>query len=293
MTVHGNGANGHVNGNGNGARPDPALVRDLSPKENGNGHNGRGRVSKAVILAGGRGTRLAPYTSVLPKPLMPVGERAILEILVDQLVDQGLSDISFCVGYLSHLIRAVFDSRPEPRTSITYVQEKEALGTAGPLRLVPGLDETFVAMNGDVLTTIDFEALVRHHHESGNVFTVATHERTVKINYGVVYLDESEDANGRVQVWEEKPEIASLVSMGIYVIEPRALDYIPSERFDIPDLIQALLAAGEQVGSFTHRGLWFDIGRHDDYEQAVAIWLANREVDDANARTAVENGTHR
>jgi NDP-sugar pyrophosphorylase family protein len=281
-----------ANGNGNGAVTHIELVPDLSASKNGNG-NGDGSVSKAVILAGGRGTRLAPYTSVLPKPLMPIGERAILEILVDQLADQGLDDISFCVGYLSHLIRAVFDSRPDPRTSITYVQEETALGTAGPLRLVPGLDETFVAMNGDVLTTLDFKALVRHHHESGNVFTVATHERTVKINYGVVYLEERGDANGRVEVWEEKPEIASLVSMGIYVIEPRALDYIPAERFDIPDLIQALLAAGEQVGSFNHSGLWFDIGRHDDYEQAVSLWLANREIEDADVPASVEHGIHR
>ena len=278
-----------VNGRGH-----EAVARDLlgALESNGNGSGRNGHVSKAVILAGGRGTRLAPYTSVLPKPLMPIGERAILEILVDQLADQGLSDISLCVGYLSHLIRAVFDSRPDPQASITYVQEDTPLGTAGPLRLVPGLDDTFVALNGDVLTTLDIRALVRHHRESGNVFTVATHERTVKINYGVVYLAERGDRNGRVEVWEEKPEIASLVSMGIYVIEPRALDYIPAERFDIPDLIQALIAAGEPVGAFTHPGLWFDIGRHDDYEQAVAMWLANREVEAATDLSGVENRTH-
>jgi NDP-sugar pyrophosphorylase family protein len=289
--VNGRQTNGVTGRETNGLITREELLRALEPSENAHGPGAHEDVTKAVILAGGRGTRLAPYTSILPKPLMPVGEHAILEILVDQLADQGLNDISLCVGYLSHLIRAVFDSRPDRRASITYVQEESALGTAGPLRLVPGLEETFVAMNGDVLTTLDFRALVRHHRESGNVFTVATHERTVKINYGVVYLDGQSGDNGRVEVWEEKPEIASLVSMGIYVIEPRALDFIPHDRFDIPDLIQALLAAGEPVGAFLHRGLWFDIGRHDDYEQAVAVWLANREVHDAVDRAPVDNVT--
>ena len=254
--------------------------------------NGARPVTKAVVLAGGRGTRLAPYTSVLPKPLMPVGERAILEILVEQLATQGLTDISLCVGYLSHLIRAVFDSRPHGDAAIQYVQEEAPLGTAGPLRLVPGLDETFVAMNGDVLTTLDFQELIRHHHESGNVFTVATHERTVKINYGVVYLAEDDGADGRVEVWEEKPEIASLVSMGIYVIEPRALDYVPDERFDIPDLIQALLASGERVGAYRHRGLWFDIGRHDDYELATAAWLAGPDAEGIGDASVIRDPAH-
>ena len=269
-----NGARAAARPNGNG----PAIIDGLRPLAangsyaNGNGHHA---VTKAVVLAGGRGTRLAPYTSVLPKPLMPIGDRAILEILVDQLASQGFTDVSFCVGYLAHLIRAVFDCQSDPRATITYVHEEEALGTAGPLRLVPRLDETFLVMNGDVLTTLDFGDLDRHHQESGNAFTVATHQRTVKINYGVLYLDDEGPKADRVQAWEEKPEIASLVSMGIYVIEPSAIEHIPEGRFDIPDLIQALLRADEPVGAYVHRGLWFDIGRQDDYELAVATWMAN------------------
>jgi dTDP-glucose pyrophosphorylase len=245
--------------------------------------------TRAIILAGGRGTRLAPYTSVLPKPLMPIGERAILEIVVERLADQGLTDITFCVGYLSHLIRAVFDNRSDPRASIAYVHEESALGTAGPLRLVPALDDTFVVMNGDVLTTLDFRELVRHHRRHGNVVTIATFRRTVKIDYGVLYVHRDGNGNGngngdgpaaqRVQAYEEKPEIASTVSMGVYVIEPRALDYIPpGTYFDFPDLVQALLAAGERVGSYAYDGLWFDIGRHDDYERAVAVWTESPEL---------------
>jgi len=119
--------------------------------------------TRAVVLAGGRGTRLAPYTSVLPKPLMPIDDRAILEIVVEQLEAHGITDITFCVGYLSHLIRTVFDNRANGHVNISYVHEQEALGTAGPLRLVEGLDETFIVMNGDVLTTLDYRDLVRHY----------------------------------------------------------------------------------------------------------------------------------
>jgi NDP-mannose synthase len=229
--------------------------------------------TKAVILAGGRGTRLAPYTSILPKPLMPIGDRSILEVVVEQLADHGLTDITFSVGYLSHLIRAVFEHARDPRASIRYVQEEAALGTAGPLRLIEGLDDSFVVMNGDVLTTLDFGDLIRSHRERGNVVTIATHERTVKINYGVLYVDPDDPAAQLVQAYEEKPEIASTVSMGIYVLEPRALEFLPPDGyFDFPDLVQALLAVGERVGTYAHTGLWFDIGRPDDYEQAVAVW---------------------
>jgi NDP-mannose synthase len=226
-------------------------------------------LTRAVVLAGGRGTRLAPYTSVLPKPLMPVGDRAILEIVVDQLVAAGVTKISFCVGYLAHLIRAVFDQQNRPDVEIDYVHEDEPLGTAAPLRLVEDLDETFLVMNGDVLTTLDYRDLVRYHRESGNVLTIATHDRTIKINYGMLHIDGSE----RVEDFEEKPEILSPVSMGIYVMESAVLSYIPSlEHFDFPDLVRALLQAGAPVGAYRYKGTWFDIGRESDYAEAVAEW---------------------
>jgi len=238
---------------------------------------GNPATTKAVVLAGGRGTRLAPYTSVLPKPLMPIGDRSILEIVVGQLADHGFTDIAFSVGYLSHLIRAVFDHRADARVGIRYVHEESALGTAAPLRLVDGLDETFIAMNGDVLTTLDYRDLVRHHCEAGNALTIATRERTVKIDYGVLHLTGA-GAGRRVSAFEEKPEIVSSVSMGVYVFDPRALEYVPEGvYFDLPDLVQALLQAGEHVGAYTYEGLWFDIGRQDDYEQAAATWLDARE----------------
>lgn len=233
-----------------------------------------GRV-KAVVLAGGRGTRLAPYTSVLPKPLMPVGERAILEVVVEQLADAGVKDITLCVGHLSHLIRAVFENGARREgLRIAYAHESVPLGTAGPLASIEGLDHTFLSMNGDVLTTLDYADLVRHHTVSENVLTIATHRRTTRIDYGILSTEKTAHGD-RVVEYREKPEFPMMVSMGIYVLEPEALGYIPAdEHFDFPDLVHALLAAGEPVGSYEYEGVWFDIGRREDYEQAVAAWDA-------------------
>ena len=239
-----------------------------------------------VILAGGRGTRLAPYTSVLPKPLMPIGDQSILEVVVGQLEDAGIVNVNFCVGYLAHLIQAVFDSRENGHVNITYVREQEALGTAGPLRLVDGLDSTFIVMNGDVLTTIDYEELVRFHREQGNAVTIATRERSIKIDYGLLHLDD----DARVRDYEEKPTISSRVSMGIYVMEPEVIELVPEgEYFDFPDLVQVLLDAGEPVGAYDHTGLWFDIGRQEDYERAINVW-PSREVTNGNGHASVLNG---
>lgn len=232
----------------------------------------RGAV-KAVVLAGGRGTRLAPFTSVLPKPLMPIGERSILELVLGQLSACRITDVTLCVGYLSHLIEAVLENRPEDDIQISYVREQEALGTAAPLRHVADLDSTFVAMNGDVLTTLDYRALIRSHRRSGNLLTIATRDRPIQIDYGVIHVGTNGNRN-RVEAYVEKPKITSTVSMGIYVLEPEALRYIPATgRCDFPDLVQALLQNGERVGAYRYNGLWFDIGRREDYEQAVEAWI--------------------
>ena len=213
---------------------------------------------------------------------MPVGEQSILEVVVGQLEEAGIVDIQFCVGYLAHLVQAVFDNRENGHVKITYVREQEALGTAAPLQLVNGLDSTFIAMNGDVLTTLDYRELVKYHREQGNLLTIATHKRSIKIDYGMMHLD----VTSRVRGFEEKPEIVSPVSMGIYVMEPEVLDHIPKgEYFDFPDLVQALLDDGQRVGAYVYDGLWFDIGRQEDYERAVNAW------DDANLLTnGNENG---
>ncbi len=227
------------------------------------------RETAVVILAGGRGRRLEPYTSILPKPLMPIGNRSILEIVVNQLSDAGFRNLTFSVGYLSHLIRAVFENGSDSRADITWVQESEPLGTAAPLRLVEGLDSTFIAMNGDLLTTLNFEAFLEHHRQSGNVLTIAAHRRRVQVDFGILHLDD----DFRVHSFEEKPETTLDVSMGIYAFEPLALSKIPSSGpFDFPDLVAALLDDDLPVGAFLHDGLWLDIGRHEDYENAVELW---------------------
>jgi NDP-sugar pyrophosphorylase family protein len=222
---------------------------------------------RAVILAGGRGSRLAPYTTVLPKPLLPVGDRAILDVVVRQLRRTGFGDLTIAVGHLAHLIAAVFGDGSGHGVRIAYHEEDSPRGTAGPLASIDGLDETFLMLNGDVLTTLDFRDLYDAHRAAGNALTIATHRREVFIDYGVLHTDRS----NRLVGYDEKPTLAYTVSMGVYALEPSVRAHVPPDRpFDLPDLVHALLAAGEPVGSFPYDGYWLDIGRHDDYEQAIA-----------------------
>ena len=222
---------------------------------------------RAVILAGGRGSRLAPYTTVLPKPLLPVGDRAILDVVVRQLHRTGFDDLTIAVGHLAHLIAAVFGDGSGHGVRIAYHEERTPRGTAGPLASIEGLDETFLMLNGDVLTTLDFRDLCDAHQAAGNALTIATHRREVFIDYGVLHTD----GDNRLVAYEEKPTLSYTVSMGVYALEPSVRAHVPADRpFDLPDLVHALLAAGEPVGSFPYDGYWLDIGRHDDYEQAIA-----------------------
>lgn len=226
---------------------------------------------KAVILAGGKGSRLAPYTTVLPKPLLPVGDRAILDVVVRQLKGHGYTDLTFAVGYLAHLIQAVFGDGSKHDVSIEYHEESVPLGTAGALATIQGLDETFLAMNGDVLTAIDYADLYRIHREAGNLMTIATHGRIVQTDYGVIHEDGALGETRRVVGYTEKPEIPYTVSMGVYMFEPGVLEYIePDTYLDLPDLVLRLLDEKQQVGHFLYDGYWLDIGRHDDYEKAIA-----------------------
>lgn len=228
---------------------------------------------KTVILAGGKGTRLRPYTSVLPKPLMPLGDRAILEFVAQQLARQGFVDITLSVGHLAHLIEAVFGDGSGLGVQITYVREDVPLGTAGSLRCVEGLDDTFLVLNGDLVTTFDYRDLIHRHRASKDLLTIATRTRETKIDYGVLTLANDGGSLHRVLGYNEKPVLEWTVSMGIYVLEPQALEFIPeSGYFDFPDLVQSLLDVGAPVGAFDYPGLWLDIGRHADYEEAARLW---------------------
>jgi NDP-sugar pyrophosphorylase family protein len=221
---------------------------------------------KAVVLAGGKGTRLWPYTRVIPKPLMPIGDMPILEVLLHQVKRAGVDEVILTVGHMAELLRAFFQNGERLGTVIRYSYEDVPLGTAGPLKLITGLDDTFLVLNGDVLTTLDFSDLLRFHHESQAVVTIAMHCRNVKVDLGVLQLD----GNHRVIGYIEKPTYDLNVSMGVYVFEPAALDYIPSDQyFDFPSLILSLIEKDQKVAGYSFDGYWQDLGRSDDYEQAV------------------------
>ena len=221
---------------------------------------------QAIILAGGKGRRLRPYTTVLPKPLMPLGDMPIIEVVLRQLAGYGFHDVTIAVGYLAELLMAYCGDGSKFGLRLHYSREEEPLGTAGPLALVDGLDDTTLVLNGDVLTSLDLAALVQQHRSSGAVATIATHQRQQPINYGII---ENNDA-GQVTAYIEKPTYHYQVSMGIYVLEPTVLHRIPRGHYlDLPDLVRQLMADGERVMAYPFDGYWLDIGRHDDYEQAV------------------------
>lgn len=220
---------------------------------------------KAVILAGGKGTRLAPYTKVLPKPLMPVGDMPILEILIRQLKCEGVNEVILTVGHMAGLLRAFFNDGEEIGVRVRYSIEEHPLGTAGPLALVEGLDDTFVVANGDVLTTLRVSEMLKFHREQSATATIAMHRRRVKIDLGVILCNGGPEVVGYI----EKPTYDYSVSMGVYIFEPQVVKYIPKgEYLDFPNLVHLLLGAREKVVGFPFEGYWQDLGRSDDYEQA-------------------------
>ena len=223
---------------------------------------------KAVILAGGKGTRLRPYTTVFPKPLMPIGDKPILEILIRQMSAKGFNDIVVTTGYLAELIVTFLGDGSKFGVKIKYSKEAKPLGTAGGLGLIrDDLTETFLMANGDLLTTLNFADLVAFHKSSNASATIALKKRQVHIDFGVIEVDGSSNVKG----YSEKPNIESLVSMGVYVLNPEVLKYIKlNEYLDFPNLIQILMAAGHTVKGYVFDGYWLDIGRPDDYEKANA-----------------------
>jgi NDP-sugar pyrophosphorylase family protein len=233
-------------------------------------HNGSGG-GRAVILAGGKGTRLGPFTTILPKPLLPIGDRAILELVIEQLRACGFTRLTLAVGHLSHLIEAVFGDGSSHGVQIEYHHERLPLGTAGALAGIQRLDEPFLMINGDVITTLDFRDLLETHVSSGNALTIATQVRTATIDFGVLHLAPGEGPVQQVVGYHEKPRSEHVVSMGVYILSPHLLDMIqPDAYLDFPDLVLQALAAKEQVGAYDYGGLWLDIGRHEDYERAIS-----------------------
>jgi NDP-sugar pyrophosphorylase family protein len=221
----------------------------------------------AVILAGGRGTRLKPFTITIPKPLLPVGDFPILDILIQQLVNSGVQRIVLTLGHMAPLFKAYVGNGKYGHVQIDYLIEDEPLGTAGPLRLIQDLDENFLVLNGDLLTTLDFDAFLRFHMERRAWGSIAVNQRKVHIDYGVVRPTE----DGRLKEYDEKPTLSYSVSMGINALSKGCVDFIPaSGRFDMPDLMMAMKKAGRPVFCYETDCYWQDIGRFDDYEQATA-----------------------
>jgi len=239
---------------------------------------------RAIILAGGKGTRLLPYTTVLPKPLMPVGDMPILEVVLRQLKAAGFDHATMAVGHLAELLRAFFNDGARFGLSIDYSMEHKPLGTVGPLTLIPNLSSTFLMMNGDVLTTLNYADLIAHHRRSGAIATIATYLRQAKVDFGVIKADPS----NRLTEYVEKPTHNYRVSMGVYVFEPEVLRYLnPGEYRDFPDLIRTLIAEGKDVVSYPFSGYWLDIGRPDDYARATEEF-ESRRAEFLPARTRAE-----
>jgi NDP-mannose synthase len=219
-----------------------------------------------VILAGGRGTRLRPYTVVLPKPLMPIGEYPILEVIVRQLAAQGFGRLTIALNHQANLIQTFFGDGSKWSLQIDYSVESQPLSTVAPLTLIDDLPDAFLLMNGDVLTDLRFADLLTLHAGSGALFTVAASRRTHTIDYGVLEIDDT----SQLTSFKEKPTVNYLVSMGVYGVSKRVLSMVPPGKpYGFDDLMRDLLAKGERVAIHPHDGYWADIGRPDDYMQAI------------------------
>ena len=228
----------------------------------------------AIILAGGKGTRLYPYTAFIPKPLVPLGDKPILEVLLRRLLAADITEVTLTLGHLAPLIRAYCTQIEGVTSKLTlhFVEEEQPTGTAGSLANVPNLTDTFLVMNGDLLTDIDFQALLAFHREQKAEVTIATYARKERIDLGVLQID-----NSLVVDYIEKPTYDYQVSMGVNVYEPTVLPLIePDTYLDFPTLVMKLLAQGRKVSAFAWDGFWLDIGRPDDYAQAQELFTSSK-----------------
>lgn len=226
-----------------------------------------------IIQAGGQGTRLRPYTTVLPKPLMPVGDMPILEIVIRQLAYYGFRDLYITTGHLAHLIQAFFGDGGAWGVQITYLREEQPLGTIGPVRRIPRPQKPFLVMNGDILTDLDYRAVYDYHLAHDALLTVAVYEEEVPVSLGAVEYD----SNRRIINFREKPILRFWASMGIYVFSPALWDRIPPARYGFDDLMLAILRDGLVAQVFPWDKLWLDIGRPEDYEKAIAKFEVYRD----------------
>lgn len=228
---------------------------------------------RAVILAGGKGTRLRPYTTVLPKPLMPIGDYPILEVVIRQLVCHGFGRITIAINQQAELIKSFFGDGSKWAVSIDYSLERQSLGTMGPLRIIEDLPPHFLVMNGDILTDLNYSEFYSEHEANNRLFTISSHQREQHIDYGVL-----ETKAGELRGFHEKPTTRYEVSMGIYMVSREILSYIPAAvPYGFDNLMLDLLKAKKTVNVNTFDGYWLDIGRPDDYAQAIDEFESMRE----------------
>jgi NDP-sugar pyrophosphorylase family protein len=230
---------------------------------------------RAIILAGGKGTRLRPYTIVLPKPLVPLGDYPILEIIVRQLVHFGFDHITMTVNHQADLIKTYFGTGEKWGVTIDYSLEEKPLSTMGPLSLIKDLPENFLVMNGDILTDMDFGAFHDEHVSEQNIFTVRSYYREHVNLYGVLEVGE----NNKLTNFHEKPVTKFEVSMGIYMLSKKVLDFIPhNEAYGFDTLMLDLIKGEKNATVKQFDGYWLDIGRPDDYMEAIEQFESNKDI---------------
>jgi len=226
---------------------------------------------KAVILAGGEGTRLRPLTYSVPKPLLPIGRKPILEIIIERLREHGFTDIILNLGYKAELIKAYFQDGSDLGVSITYCREDKPCGTCAPVKLVEHMleDQPFIAMNGDLLTDLNFSEMWQTHISKSAELTMAVKDYRIKLPYGVVSMQDDKIVSIR-----EKPMIEFLINAGVYVLSKSALDIVPEgEFFDMTDLIQSLVDQKRNVETYYIDGEWEDLGTMECYEATNALYM--------------------
>jgi NDP-mannose synthase len=229
---------------------------------------------RAIVLAGGLGTRLRPYTTVIPKPLVPVGDRPVLEHIIRSLIRHGVDRIDLCVNHLGELILVYLaNAELPPHVDLQFHWERDPLGTVGAVAAVPDLSGTFIVANGDILTTLNYRDLVDYHRDRGAALTIAMHDKRVSLDLGVMETDD-----GFVRTFTEKPTLRCKVSMGIYVYEARVLRFLPPGTAQFPDLVHRLLDAGERVAAFETDAEWYDIGTIGEHERACEDIQRNPEL---------------
>ncbi len=228
---------------------------------------------RAVILAGGKGTRLRPYTIELPKPLVPIGDYPILEIIIRQLARNGFDHITITVNHQADMIKTYFGNGEKWQIKIDYSLEDKPLSTMGPLSLIPDLPDHFLVMNGDILTDIDYGAFYNDHAAANNIFTISSYVREHVNLYGVL---ESDD-NNKLTDFKEKPVTRFEVSMGIYMLSKAVMDHIPyNEPYGFDHLMLDLIKAEKNATVRPFDGYWLDIGRPDDYMIAIDEFEKNK-----------------